>query len=41
MPVWDLYQGWFGASLVVYKDVIDFYYKETNEMFGTDYEPPK
>ena len=25
----------------VFKDVIDGYYKETNEMFGTDYQPPK
>ncbi len=25
----------------VFKDVIDAYYKETNEMFGTDYQPPK
>jgi ribonuclease Z len=25
---------------VVYKDVIDDYYKETNEMFGTDYQAP-
>jgi len=25
---------------VVFKDVIDLYYKETNEMFGTDFEPP-
>jgi ribonuclease Z len=25
----------------VFKDVIDAYYKETNDMFGTDYEPPK
>lgn len=26
---------------VVFKDVIDLYYKETNEEFGTNYEPPK
>jgi ribonuclease Z len=25
---------------VVFKDVIDDYYKETNDMFGTDYEAP-
>jgi ribonuclease Z len=25
----------------VFKDVIDQYYKETNEMFGTDYQPPQ
>ena len=25
---------------VVYKDVVDAYYKETNEMFGTDYPTP-
>jgi len=25
----------------VFKDVVDAYYKETNEMFGTDYQPPK
>ena len=25
----------------VFQDVIDAYYKETNEMFGTDFEPPK
>jgi len=25
----------------VFKDVIDAYYKETNEMFGTDFDPPK
>ncbi|MHC4503416.1 MAG: outer membrane protein assembly factor BamB family protein, partial [Planctomycetota bacterium] len=24
VPVWKLYQGWFGASLVVYKDVVVF-----------------
>jgi len=26
---------------VVFKDVIDEYYQETNEMFGTDYKAPK
>ncbi len=26
---------------VVFGDVIKFYYDETNEMFGTDFEPPK
>lgn len=26
---------------VVYSDVIKFYYDQTNEMFGTDYQPPK
>jgi ribonuclease Z len=26
---------------VVFKDVIKFYYDQTNEMFGTDFEPPK
>ena len=26
---------------VVYGDVIKFYYDQTNEMFGTDYQPPK
>jgi len=26
---------------VVYEDVIKFYYDQTNEMFGTDYKPPK
>lgn len=26
---------------VVYKDVIKFYYDQTNKMFGTDYKPPK
>ena len=25
---------------VVYKDVIKFYYDQTNKMFGTDYKPP-
>jgi ribonuclease Z len=25
----------------VFRDVIDAYYKETNEMFGTDYQPPQ
>jgi ribonuclease Z len=25
----------------VFKDVIDAYYKQTNEEFGTDYQPPK
>jgi ribonuclease Z len=25
---------------VVYKDVVDAYYKETNDMFGTDYPTP-
>ena len=25
---------------VVYKDVIEWYYKTTNEMFGTDFKPP-
>jgi ribonuclease Z len=25
----------------VFQDVIDAYYKETNEMFGTDFEPPE
>jgi len=24
VPVWELYQGWFGASLVAYKDVVVF-----------------
>jgi ribonuclease Z len=26
---------------VVFEDVIKFYYDQTNEMFGTDFEPPK
>ena len=26
---------------VVFDDVIKFYYDQTNEMFGTDYAPPK
>ena len=26
---------------VVFDDVIKFYYDQTNEMFGTDFEPPK
>jgi len=26
---------------VVFSDVIKFYYDQTNEMFGTDFEPPK
>jgi ribonuclease Z len=26
---------------VVFGDVIKFYYDQTNEMFGTDFEPPK
>jgi ribonuclease Z len=26
---------------VVYEDVIKFYYDQTNNMFGTDYKPPK
>jgi ribonuclease Z len=26
---------------VVFKDVIDNYYAETNKEFGTDYKPPK
>lgn len=26
---------------VVYTDVVEWYYKETNEMFGTDYKAPK
>jgi len=26
---------------VVYDEVIKFYYDQTNEMFGTDYQPPK
>jgi ribonuclease Z len=26
---------------VVYKDVLKFYYDQTNKMFGTDYKPPK
>jgi len=30
----------FGGR-VVYKDVIKFYYDQTNKMFGTDYKPPK
>jgi ribonuclease Z len=25
----------------VFKDVIEFYYNQTNEMFGTDYKPPE
>jgi hypothetical protein len=25
----------------VFKDVIEAYYSETNEMFGRDYRPPK
>ncbi len=30
----------FGGR-VVFKDVIKFYYDQTNKMFGTDYKPPK
>ena len=30
----------FGGR-VVFKDVIKFYYDQTNKMFGTDFEPPK
>ncbi len=30
----------FGGR-VVYKDVIKFYYDQTNKMFGTNYKPPK
>jgi ribonuclease Z len=30
----------FGGR-VVFSDVIKFYYDQTNEMFGTDFEPPK
>ena len=30
----------FGGR-VVFADVIKFYYDQTNEMFGTDFEPPK
>ena len=30
----------FGGR-VVYDDVIKFYYDQTNEMFGTDFEPPE
>ena len=26
---------------VVFDDVIKFYYDQTNEMLGTDFEPPK
>ncbi len=28
------------SGRVVYKDVIEFYYKQTNKMFGTDFKPP-
>ncbi len=30
----------FGGR-VVFKDVIKFYYDQTNKMFGTDFEPPE
>jgi hypothetical protein len=26
---------------VVYKDVLKFYYDQTNKMFGTDFKPPE
>ncbi|MGI9533256.1 guanitoxin biosynthesis MBL fold metallo-hydrolase GntH [Lutimonas sp.] len=29
------------SGRVVYEEVIKFYYDETNELFGTDYDPPK
>ena len=36
---------WFTKYLVdgrhVFKDVIEAYYKQTNQMFGTNYQPPK
>lgn len=29
------------SGRVVFEDVVEAYYKQTNEMFGTDYEAPK
>jgi ribonuclease Z len=29
------------SGRVVFEDVIKFYYDQTNQMFGTDFEPPK
>ncbi len=35
------FSDYITGGRVVYKDVIDDYYKETNEMFGTDYKAPQ
>jgi ribonuclease Z len=34
------FSDYIQGGRVVFKDVIDWYYKETNEMFGTDYPAP-
>ena len=34
------FSDYITGGRVVFKDVIDEYYKETNEMFGTDYKAP-
>lgn len=35
------FSNFISEGRVVFKDVIKFYYDQANEMFGTDYEPPK
>ena len=34
------FSDYITGGRVVFKDVIEFYYKETNEMFGTDFKAP-
>ncbi len=35
------FSDYITGGRVVFKDVIDAYYKETNAMFGTDFQPPE
>ena len=35
------FSDFVNGGRVVYKDVIEAYYRDTNEEFGTDYKPPK
>ena len=34
------FSDFLNGGRVVFTDVIKWYYDETNEMFGTDYQPP-
>ena len=34
------FSDYITGGRVVFKDVIDWYYNETNKMFGTDYPAP-
>jgi len=35
------FSDYITGGRVVYDDVIKFYYDQTNQMFGTDYQPPQ